>query len=148
MNEHEASEISSAEDALVDYSTVEDLIELVGVGFEIFGVLVILIGVGWATYRFVLGEYHKSSERPYFRYKIDMGLALLLGLEILVAADIILSVAVDPSFESLGLLAILVTIRTLLGWVLHLETEGRWPWQRRSGADAEIENANGDDSKS
>ena len=136
MNEDEAGEISSAENGLVDYSNVEDLIELVGVGFEIFGVLVILIGMGWATYRFVRGEYRGSHRRPYFGYKVDMGLALLLGLEILVAADIIQSIAVDPSFSSLGVLALLITIRTLLGWVLELETEGRWPWQQRSGVDA------------
>ena len=56
MNEDQVGEVSTAENALLNYSSVEDLIELVGVGFEIFGVLVILIGVGWATFRFVLGS--------------------------------------------------------------------------------------------
>ena len=138
MNEDEAGEISSAGNDLVDYSTVEDLIELVGVGFEIFGVLVILIGMVWATYRFVRGEYRRSHRRPYLRYKVDMGRALLLGLEVLVAAEIIQSIAVDPSFTSVGVLAILVAIRTLLGWAIELETEGRWPWQQRSSLGAEI----------
>ena len=138
IGEDEVGMNGSAENDLVDYSVVEDLIELVSVGFEVFGVLVILVGVGWATSRFVLGEYHRSHRRPYFQYKIDMGLALLLGLEVLVAADIIGSIAVDPSFTNLGVLAILVTIRTLLGWVLVLETEGRWPWQQRASVDAEV----------
>lgn len=62
-----------------------------------------------------------------------MGRALLIGLEVLVAADIIKTVALELTFESLGVLAILVLIRTFLGWTLTLEVEGRWPWQPTVG---------------
>ncbi len=65
--------------------------------------------------------------------KIDIGLALLLGLEVLVAADIIKTVAIEPTFDSLSALGLLVVIRTFLSWALVLEIEGRWPWQ--SGED-------------
>jgi uncharacterized membrane protein len=62
--------------------------------------------------------------------KIRLGRSLWLGLEILVAADIVKSIAINLSFTSLGLLAGLVAVRTFLSWTLVLEIEGRWPWQR------------------
>jgi len=55
---------------------------------------------------------------------------ILLGLEILVAADIIRSVAMAPSFATVGVLAVIVVVRTLLSFSLEVELEGRWPWQR------------------
>ena len=108
---------------------MEDAIELVGVGFEVLGVAVIVIGFAWATLRLARGEYRRIHARPIFRYKMDIGLAIILGLELLVAADIISSIAVEPDFESLGVLAILVAIRTFLGWAVELDTQGRLPWQ-------------------
>ena len=63
-------------------------------------------------------------------YKIRIGRSLLLGLEVLVAADIVKTIALELTFTSLGLLAGLVLIRTFLSWTLVLEIEGRWPWQR------------------
>ena len=63
-------------------------------------------------------------------YKIRIGRSLLLGLEVLVAADIVKTIAHELSFISLGLLAGLVLVRTYLGWTLVLEIDGRWPWQR------------------
>jgi uncharacterized membrane protein len=57
---------------------------------------------------------------------------LLLGLEFLVAADIIRTVATTPTFSSVGVLATIVAIRTFLSWSLQLEIEGRWPWQSRN----------------
>jgi uncharacterized membrane protein len=65
-------------------------------------------------------------------YKIRIGRSLLLGLEVLVAADIVKTIAHELSFISLGLLAGLVLVRTFLSWTLNLvlEIEGRWPWQR------------------
>jgi uncharacterized membrane protein len=58
---------------------------------------------------------------------------MLLGLEILVAADIVRTVALEPSLESVGILGLLVLIRTFLSWSLDVELEGRWPWQARAG---------------
>jgi uncharacterized membrane protein len=102
-------------------------IRIVGSGIEIFGVLIIVIGIAWSTYvhlrRPMLGEDTEV-------YKIRIGRSLLLGLEVLVAADIVKTIAHELSFISLGLLAGLVLVRTFLSWTLVLEIEGRWPWQR------------------
>jgi uncharacterized membrane protein len=56
---------------------------------------------------------------------------LLLGLEVLVAADIVKTIAIQLTYASLGLLAGLVLVRTFLSWTLVLEIEGRWPWRRQ-----------------
>ena len=66
----------------------------------------------------------------YRAYRQGIGRAILLGLELLVAADIIRTVAVDPSFRSVGVLAVIVAVRTFLSFTLEVELEGRWPWQR------------------
>ena len=102
-------------------------INLVGNGIEIFGVLVIVLGICWSTFLFI---QHRTPEQEYDNYKIRIGRSLLLGLEVLVAADIVKTIALDLTFVSLGLLAGLVLIRTFLSWTLVLEIEGRWPWQR------------------
>ena len=98
-----------------------------GSAIEIFGVLIIVTGIAWSTYvhfrRPMPGEDTEV-------YKIRIGRSLLLGLEVLVAADIVKTIAHELSFISLGLLAGLVLVRTFLSWTLVLEIEGRWPWQR------------------
>jgi len=63
--------------------------------------------------------------------KIRVGRSLLLGLEVLVAADIVKTIALELNFQSLALLAGLVLVRTFLSWSLVLEIEGQWPWQRK-----------------
>jgi len=108
-------------------ATVGYWINLVGNGIEIFGVLVIVLGICWSTFHFVS---RRTPEQNYDTYKIRIGRSLLLGLEVLVAADIVKTIALDLTFASLGLLAGLVLIRTFLSWTLVLEIEGRWPWQR------------------
>jgi len=69
------------------------------------------------------------EELHYHRYKIRIGRSRLLGVEMLVAADIVKTIALEPTFMSLGVLAGLVVVRTFLSWTLVLEIEGRWPWQ-------------------
>ena len=64
------------------------------------------------------------------RYRQALGRVVLIGLEILVAAMIIKTITFDPTVEGMGLLAIMVAIRTILGWTMGLEISGRWPWQR------------------
>jgi uncharacterized membrane protein len=103
-------------------------IRLVGLGIEIFGVLIIVVGIAYATLAFFQDQ---QSERRYDAYKIRIGRSLLLGLEVLVAADIVRTIAVELTALSLALLAGLVLIRTFLSWTLTLEVEGRWPWQSR-----------------
>ena len=107
--------------------TVDYAIRTVGSGIEIFGVLVIVIGIAWSTIRQLR---QPISEQDSDVYKIRIGRSLLLGLEVLVAADIVKTIAHELTFMSLGLLAGLVLVRTFLSWTLVLEIEGRWPWQR------------------
>jgi uncharacterized membrane protein len=107
--------------------TVSNLIHLVGVCIEIFGVFIIVAGIVWSTLLFV---QQQNVERHYDQYKIRIGRSLLLGLEVLVAADIVKTIAIQLTFTSLGLLAGLVVVRTFLSWTLVLEIEGRWPWRR------------------
>ena len=110
-------------------------IRLIGVGIEIFGVFIIVLGIIWST-RYILGSNLLGPGLPgqeirsrYHNYKISIGRSLLLGLEVLVAADIVKTIAIELTFESLGLLAGLVVVRTFLSWTLTLEIENRWPWK-------------------
>ena len=107
--------------------SIDHFIRIIGSGIEIFGVLVIVIGIVWSTYRQLR---QPISEQDADLYKIRIGRSLLLGLEVLVAADIVKTIAHELSVMSLGLLAGLVLVRTFLSWTLVLEIEGRWPWQR------------------
>ena len=102
-------------------------IHLVGVCIEIFGVFIILAGIVWSTY---LCVHWRTETQHYDQYKIRIGRSLLLGLEVLVAADIVKTIAIELTFTSLGLLAGVVLVRTFLSWTLVLEIEGRWPWAR------------------
>jgi len=106
---------------------IDSAIRMVGSGIEIFGVLIIVTGIVWSTLRQLR---QPISEQDSDIYKIRIGRSLLLGLEVLVAADIVKTIAHELTFMSLGLLAGLVLVRTFLSWTLVLEIEGRWPWQR------------------
>lgn len=107
-------------------ATVEELIGLVGIGIDVVGVVVIVAGIAWATSHFLLQH---MSEEHYESYKSRVGRSLLLGLEMLVAADIVKTIALEATFGSLGVLACLIAIRTFLSWSLVVEIDGRWPWQ-------------------
>ena len=108
-------------------ATASDWIHLVGICIEIFGVFIIVAGIIWSTYLFLR---RRVEALHYDQYKIRIGRSLLLGLEVLVAADIVKTIAIELTFTSLGLLAGLVLVRTFLSWTLVLEIEGRWPWGR------------------
>jgi uncharacterized membrane protein len=73
-------------------------------------------------------------QESYHALRADLGRAILLGLELLVIADIIGTVAIEPTLQNLGVLALIVVIRTALSFALELEVSGRWPWQRAGGA--------------
>ena len=102
-------------------------------GFEIAGISAIVIGSIIATVAFVASSVHASSE-AYRTYRQRLGLAILLGLELLVAADIINTVGVDPTLRTVAVLAGVVLIRTFLSFSLEVEIEGRWPWRRFAGS--------------
>jgi uncharacterized membrane protein len=91
-------------------------------------VAVIVVGAFVATAVAVRGLVRRTGPvyRPYRRH---IGRSILLGLEFLVAADIIQTVAIEPTFVSVGVLGLIVLIRTFLSFSLELEITGRWPWQ-------------------
>ena len=100
---------------------------------ELAGVVVLLIGAALAAIVFIrrLGGA-VAFETAYTGLRRDLGRAILLGLELLVIADIIGTVAIEPSLANLAVLAVIVLIRTFLSFALELEVSGRWPWQRES----------------
>ena len=106
-------------------------IELIGTAFEVAGVAVIVIGSILAFGRYVVTLIRFRDGPAAFRgLRLYMGRSIVLGLELLVAADIIRSVAIDPTFVSVGVLGLIVLVRTFLSWSLEVEINGEWPWQR------------------
>lgn len=109
-----------------------DTVEQVGKVIDWIGVAVIVIGLLLATVLFVRHAFQRRRfDESYRLYRQRVGKAILLGLEFLVAADIIRTVAVEPTFRSVGVLGVIVLVRTFLSFTLEVELEGRWPWQRR-----------------
>lgn len=113
----------------------KEIIELVGRFIEITGVIVIVLGAGLATLRFIAKWFkNKSLLYEYKEYRQNLGRSILLGLEFLVAGDIIRSIAVPPTLVSIAVLAVIVLIRSFLAIELEMEIEGRWPWQKKAQA--------------
>jgi len=109
--------------------TFNHVVENVGKFIDGAGVATIVIGVLAAT---VLALTRARGRQPdvYRRYRQQLGQSILLGLELLVAADIIRTVAVTPTLTSVGVLACIVLIRTFLSFSLELEITGSWPWRK------------------
>jgi uncharacterized membrane protein len=107
-----------------------DVIEKIGMAMDAVGVAVIVIG---ALIAFVLTAARLSRHEGgiYRRFREQLGQTILLGLELLVAADIVRTVAASPSLTSVAILATIVAIRTFLSFSLEVEITGRWPWQKR-----------------
>ncbi|MEO6363867.1 MAG: DUF1622 domain-containing protein [Caldimonas sp.] len=103
------------------------VVELVGQIIDGIGVLIVVLGLSFATYRFVARG--RRSADPYRQFRQDIGRGILLGLEFLVAADIIRTVAVTPTLNGVLVLGLIVLIRTFLSMALEVELEGKWPWQ-------------------
>jgi uncharacterized membrane protein len=108
---------------------IREFVELAGNAAEVTGVVLIMGGLLLASARYVFMAVPAGKSR-YRRYRHDLGRAILLGLEVLVAADIVRTVAFTPTMDSVMVLAMIVVIRTFLSWSLALELDGRWPWQR------------------
>ncbi|KUJ82693.1 DUF1622 domain-containing protein [Microbulbifer flavimaris] len=108
------------------------LVELAGFAIEVFGVLVMIVATVHSTIHFLKIRATVSHEESYTRYRQNLGRGIILGLEFLIAGDIVRTVIVAQTLENVGILAVIVFIRTFLGITLHLEVEGRWPWQSRS----------------
>ncbi len=110
---------------------VAELLEHVGSAIDVVGVACIVLGAALSSWIALDSWRRRSGARIYEPYRRNLGRSILLGLEFLVAADIIKTVAVTPTFTSVGVLAIIVLIRTFLSWSLQLEIEGRCHGRRR-----------------
>lgn len=114
----------------MDFSrTMEDI----GKVIDGIGVAIIVIGVLFALAVYLL-RMPGSRDRVelYQETRKGIGRAILLGLEFLIAGDIIRTVATTPSFQSVGILGLIILIRAFLSMTLEFETEGRWPWSQRT----------------
>ncbi len=105
-------------------------------GFEAAGIAVIVAGALAATAVFVAATGRQPFRDAYRTYRQRLGQAILLGLELLVAADIINTVGVDPTLRTVAVLGGIVAIRTFLSFSLEVEIDGAWPW-RRGGNDSD-----------
>jgi uncharacterized membrane protein len=113
----------------------QQVVETVGKAVDLSGIAILIVGSLMAAVGFLRDLLrHTPLSSAYRTFRVGLGRAILLGLELLVAADIIRTVAVSPSFTSVGVLAIIVVIRTFLSTALEVELEGRWPWDKRADA--------------
>lgn len=112
------------------YESME-VIKLIALLIEYLAVAIIAGMVAFSTIRYflLLAMKRNTPVVNYREYKHTLGETLLLGLEILVAADVIRTVALEPTLNNVAALGLLVVVRTFLGWALVVEIEGRWPWQ-------------------
>ena len=113
-------------------------VEYAATGVELLAVAIIVLAIFMATVSYLVKiGIRQADKTTYEGYRYQIGRALLLGLEILVAADIIRTVVLEPTLSNVLVLGLLVFIRTFLSWALVLEIEDRWPWQpRREKVDA------------
>jgi uncharacterized membrane protein len=110
---------------------LDTYLQITAHAIEAVGIAIIVLGAGAATLYFVWQMLRRRAPAAaYHEYRANLGRGILLGLEFLVAADIIGTVAVDPTLQSLAVLAGIILIRTFLSFALEVEIEGRWPWQR------------------
>jgi len=112
---------------------------------EIAGIAVIVVGSIASGWRYLVNSGGgKAGPSRYHQLRSGLGRSILLGLELLVAADIINTVAIQPTLESLAVLAGIILIRTFLSLSLEVEIEGRWPWQQPGNKDALGKQTGGD----
>lgn len=113
-------------------SLIAPILKPIASGLEFFGVGVILVGVVVATVSYARDLMSPAKHDAYDRYRANLGRGILLGLEILIGADIIATIISPLTWESVGLLGLIVLIRTFLSFSLEAEIDGQWPWSRAS----------------
>jgi uncharacterized membrane protein len=128
-----------------EVGVVRTLIEWAALGIELLAVVVIVSGVikvvlAPGTIRYL---FQPATSGAYERYKHQLVRPLLLGLDFLVAGDVVKTVALEPSLMNVAVLGLLVLVRTFLSWSLAVELEGCWPWQaaRANPKDDAVERA-------
>ena len=107
-------------------------LEMAGMVIKLFAVAVIFVGFALAAWRYARRWGDLSPVGNFTSFKVALGQALMLGLELLVLADVIETISSEPTFQSLLVLASIVVLRTIVSWTLFLEVEGRWPWQEQA----------------
>ena len=108
---------------------IDTALHWIATGIEVSGVAIIVVGAVIATITYLRSGPAVGWARAYRRYRADLGRGILLGLELLVAADIIGTVAATPTLQNLAVLGLIVLIRTFLSFSLEVEIEGRPPWR-------------------
>jgi uncharacterized membrane protein len=107
----------------------KELISIAGYGIETIGVLIIVGGSAVSSFRFLL-DFSKQPEGFAYRiYRRQLGRSIILGLEFLIAGDIIRTVVIADTLKNVAILGVIILIRTFLSFTLHLEVEGYWPWE-------------------
>ena len=125
------------QEALTGDEGMRELIEVVARSIEAVAMVIIVGGIVYAFVEYWIDRAARASGL-YKRFKVLIGKSLLLGLEFLVAADIIRTVALNPTLMNVVALGVLVVIRTFLSWALLVEIEGRWPWQTKPGSQTDV----------
>ena len=117
--------------------TFQELLESVVKGFEVLGVGILIAGSIVALVTYVRDVRTIDRAVAYKRFRGNVGRTILLGLEVLIVADIVLTVAIDSTIESAVTLGLIVLVRTFLSFSLEIELEGVPPWRLRATEDAE-----------
>lgn len=118
-------------------ATLLEIIHAVTRGVELVGILVILGGALASGLIWARDAWRCGAMAAYRTLRANLGRSILMGLELLVAADIINTVAIEPTLESVAVLAAIVLVRTFLSFALEAEIEGHWPWQRQAAERAD-----------
>jgi uncharacterized membrane protein len=111
-----------------------EIISIAGYAVEAIGVLVIIAGFCIASVAFLRTFRARPEGVAYRAYRQQLGRSIILGLEFLIAGDIIRTVVVADTLENVAILGLIILIRSFLSVTLHLEAEGRWPWQSEQPA--------------
>jgi uncharacterized membrane protein len=106
-----------------------EIISIAGYAVETAGVIVVVVGSGIASAVFLRTFRALPQGIAYRTYRRQLGRSIILGLEFLIAGDIIRTVVVADTLENVAILGLIILIRSFLSVTLHLEVEGRWPWQ-------------------
>jgi uncharacterized membrane protein len=107
-----------------------DVIDKTGMILDAAGIVIIVVGAAIA-FALTAIRFSRRERDVYRRFREQLGQSILLGLELLVASDIIRTVAASPNLTSVAILAVIVLIRTFLSFSLEVEITGQWPWQKR-----------------
>ena len=115
-----------------EVTLIEQILEYLmkaGIAISLFAVMMIIVGFAIAAWGYARRFRKTAQENNFNLFKVELGGALLLGLDIIVLAQVIGTITVTPNFQSLAILAAVVVVRTVVNWNLTLTTESRWPWQ-------------------